>query len=113
MFGLLDAIAIRLQNSIRATNGWDDPLQENFAAIIDRCVNRLEVARSAPTAPRAPAWVWIDGTIDLSDADISRGLWIAASGIKGNLILASSHRDRLLSLRGSGAAHTPRRRPAM
>jgi len=57
--------------------------------------------------------VRIDGTIDLSDADISSELWVAASGIKGNLILASSHWDRLLSLRGSGAAHTPRRRPAM
>jgi predicted flavoprotein YhiN len=39
--------------------------------------------------------VRIDGTIDLSDTDISSELWVAARGIKGNLILASSHWDRL------------------
>jgi hypothetical protein len=44
--------------------------------------------------------VRIDGTIDLSDTDISSELWVAARGIKGNLILASSHWDRLPGLSG-------------
>jgi hypothetical protein len=46
----------------------------------------------------------IEGTVDLSDNEITSEVWIDASKIDGDLILFDTHWDRPLSLRGSTLA---------
>ena len=48
--------------------------------------------------------VRVNGTIDLSDADITSEVRIDASRIEGSVILNGSHWDRFLSLEGSTVA---------
>jgi hypothetical protein len=85
-------------------NGWDDACRQIPSKFLvdvltvpkwrDRIVRHRVRIRGAQ----------VEGAIDLSNVEISSEVWIDASRIEGNTILAGSHWFRPLSLRGSTLA---------
>src|SRR6516225_10806092 len=95
--------------------GWDDPcrrIPSRFLFDVLTVPKWLDqVARHRVRLIGA----LVDGTIDLSDAQITPEVWVNASRIEGSLLLTDSRWDRALSLQGttlSGALRADRMRSA-
>jgi hypothetical protein len=84
--------------------GWDNDCRQISHQFLENLLTRPQSADQIPQHGVHLIGAYINGTLDLTDAEISPQLWVEASRIEGSVFLTDSRWKRPLVLQGSTVA---------